>query len=202
METKKLIPAAIAGGKKLLRDDRAYMGLTAKQWQYAEARAHGMGILDAYLKAYAPSDKTPRNSLSLMACEIEANQKVQARIRSRLLELQGENTALPVINRDFVITGIASLAVAGQKESTRLKGYELLGKALGLFDRGPEQLEKPKTVNDVDEKLRQLLRATMANPAPVIDGEIIPDAAPDSAPDVAPDSPEILPNGEPVAEDE
>jgi hypothetical protein len=192
------MPVQIAGGQNVLRDDRAYLGLTPKQYAYCEARARGMGVTEAYKHAYQPKDTIPQNSLYVVACETEANIKVQARIRARLLELQGDTSGLPVIGRDFVITGIASLAIGGQKESTRLKGYELLGKALGLFDRGPETIEKPKTVNDVDEKLRQLLRATMANPGPVIDAELInpdlradapmgpdtrgPDAAPDDGP--------------------
>jgi hypothetical protein len=176
MSKTKLMPVTPLGGKTMLREDRAYMGLTAKQWAYAEARARGGSVSESYIAAYEPPETMGKHALWSTATQIEASQKVQARIRARLLELQGDNSALPVIGRDFVITGIASLAIAGEKESTRLKGYELLGKALGLFDRGPEQIEKPKTVNDVDAKLRELLRATMVNPGPVIDAEILPDS--------------------------
>lgn len=172
----KLTPATLDHASTRLREDRAYMGLTPRQWAFAEARARGRSVTEAYIEAYKPPETMSKNAIMAGASETEANLKVQARIRARLLELQGDNSALPVIGRDFVITGIAALAIAGEKETTRLKGYELLGKALGLFDRGPEQIEKPKTVNDVDAKLRELLRATMANPAPVIDAEILPDA--------------------------
>lgn len=182
MSENKLTAANPNLANQLLRDDRAYSGLTVKQWQYCEARAKGASVTEAYRMAYKPADSVPLNTVSTIASQTENNIKIQARIRARLLELQGDTSGLPVIGRDFVITGIASLAVSGQKESTRLRGYELLGKALGLFDRGPEQLEAPKTVNDIDARLRDLLKGALS-PGPVIDGELVTDEMPPLGPD-------------------
>lgn len=182
MSENKLTALNPAYAEPLLRDDRAYSGLTVKQWQYCEARAKGASVTEAYRLAYQPAETVPASTVQNIASQTENNLKIQARIRARLLELNGDTSGLPVIGREFVITGIASLAVSGQKETTRLRGYELLGKALGLFDRGPEQLEAPKTVNDIDARLRDLLRGALG-PGPVIDGELVPDDTPPLGPD-------------------
>lgn len=168
LDPEKLVPADPKVATGHLRDDRAYQGLTAQQWQYVEARVKGLSVTEAFREAYKPGELVPE-SIYRMATKVEGNAKVQQRLRSRLLELQGDASLIPKIDGDFVLTGIAQLAVAGTKESTRLRGYELLGKALGLFDKKPEAEPELKTVTDVDAELRKRLAAAL-NPA-VIDVE-------------------------------
>jgi hypothetical protein len=75
---------------------------------------------------------------------------------------------LPHIGKDFVITGIAALALNATKQSDQLRAYELLGKAVGLFKPEEKLVEQPKTIGDVDAQLRDRLKAALS---PVIDVE-------------------------------
>ena len=170
IDAEKLKPVALNGGTSMLRDDRAYEGLTHKQWHYVEARLTGLSVADAYRSIYEPGDVTPE-AIYRQAAQVESNAKVQQRLRKRLLEVAGASSLIP-IDEGFVLNGIAQLAVTGSKESTRLRGYELLGKALGLFDRKPEAEAELKTVTDVDAELRKRLSAALS--PPVIDGEVAP----------------------------
>jgi len=167
LDPEKLVPADPKGLSGNLRDDRAYEGLTAKQWHYVEARVKGLSVVEAYRSVYDTSGSSD-NVVYVNASVTEGNIKVQERLRKRLMEIAGQSTLIP-INDDFVLNGIAQLAVTGTKESTRLRGYELLGKALGLFDKKPEAEPELKTVTDVDAELRKRLAAAL-NPA-VIDVE-------------------------------
>jgi hypothetical protein len=106
--------------------------------------------------------------VSQLAAGIEANHRVQAKLRNLLLEMGGGTSLIPRIDEDFILTGIAQIAVGGEKETTRLRGYELLGKAIGLFDRSQaEATPQMKTVNDIDAELKRKLSSAL-NP-PVID---------------------------------
>jgi hypothetical protein len=187
MDVSRLTPVAPRGGA--LRDDRAYEGLTPQQWHYARYRAAGLSVTDAYVEAYQPRAEVSRMMVSQLAAGIEANHRVQAKLRNLLLEMGGGTSLIPKIDEDFVLTGIAQIAVGGEKETTRLRGYELLGKAIGLFDRSAtEATPQMKTVNDIDAELKRKLSSAL-NP-PVID------QAPD-APGAHPASPVEPPAVEP-----
>lgn len=163
----KLTPAAPRG--QVLRDDRAYEGLTPQQWHYARFRASGLSITEAYERAYEPDPDLPRLAVSHMAAGVEANPKVQAKLRRLLAEAHGDASLIPKIDEDFVLTGIAQIAVTSTKDSTRLRGYELLGKAIGLFDKAQDAPPPMKTVTDIDTELKKRLSAALA-PA-VVDQE-------------------------------
>lgn len=170
IDADKLKPVALNGGASMLRDDRAYMGLTAQQWNYVEARIKGLSVVEAYRSVYQPVGIKIESEYRT-ATQVESNPKVQERLRARLMEVAGASSLIP-IDEGFVLNGIAQLAVTGSKESTRLRGYELLGKALGLFDRKQDAEPELKTVNDVDAELRKRLSAALS--PPVIDGEVAP----------------------------
>jgi len=176
LDPEKLVPADPKGLSGNLRDDRAYEGLTAKQWHYVEARLKGLSVTEAYRQVYQPVNAAEA-TVWHNAVSVEGNPRVQERLRKRLLEVSGQSTLIP-INDDFVLNGIAQLAVAGTKESTRLRGYELLGKALGLFDKKPEAEPELKTVTDVDAELRKRLAAAL-NPAVIdVEPELLGPSAP------------------------
>lgn len=156
----KLTPAAPRG--QVLRDDRAYEGLTPKQWQYTNCRAAGLSVIEAYLQSYEPDPDLARERVSVMAAAVEGNAKVQARLRALLMERVGDTSLIPKIDEDFVLTGIAQIAVTSTKDSTRLRGYELLGKAIGLFDRAQDAPPPMKTVGDIDAELRKRLSTALA----------------------------------------
>lgn len=152
LPARKLMPAL---ERNVLRDDRAYQGLTAQQWQYVEARVNGLSVVDAYRSVYEPNGLAPESEHRI-ATSVEANVKVQQRLRARLLEVSSQSTLVP-LSADFVLNGIATIAVSSTKDAVRLKGYELLGKALGVFDKAEAAPPPMKTVNDIDEELRKRL---------------------------------------------
>ena len=154
------------GQVQVLRDDRAMRGLTVKQYEYVLQRLEGLGVTDAYTAAYEVGEGVARPTVTVMAAQVEANPKVQALLRERLMEREAVYEGLPVISRDFVLTGIAALAVSGDKESTRLKGYELLGKALGVFDRAPVESTEPRNVKDIDAQLAEKLKSFLGPDTP------------------------------------
>jgi hypothetical protein len=187
MDTSRLTPVAPRGGA--LRDDRAYEGLTPQQWHYARHRAAGLSVTDAYVEAYRPRPEVPRLSLGYMGAAVEANPKVQSKLRRLLFDSNGEASLIPKIDEAFILTGIAQIAITSEKDTTRLRGYELLGKAIGLFDRSAtEATPQMKSVNDIDAELKRKLSSAL-NP-PVID------QAPD-APGAHPASPVEPPAVEP-----
>jgi hypothetical protein len=165
----KLVPIGRGPLASGLREDRAYEGLTAKQWAYCEARGRaGMTVMDAYKHAYKGDVSTDERINYSSATATEANPRVQERIRKLLFERSGKQGDLPEIGKEFVITGIAALAINASKQSDQLRAYELLGKSLGLFQPETKQVDAPKTVNDVDAQLRERLKAALS---PVIDVE-------------------------------
>ena len=163
-----------------MRDDRAYEGLTPQQWHYARFRASGSSVTEAYERAYQPDETLARMTVHQMAAGVEANPKVQSKLRALLFEQHGDNSLIPKIDSDFVLTGIAQIAVTSSKDTTRLRGYELLGKAIGLFDTARNETPQIKTVTDIDAELKRRLSSAL-NP-PVLDQVDEPAPAPAPAP--------------------
>lgn len=164
--TNRLEPTSSGPLARELRRDRAFEGLTNKQLAYCEARMAGMGVVQAYIEAYKPSGS--QASIYSGAGAVEANSLIQARLRKMLMEKNGKASDLPVIDKDFVVTGIAALALNATKQGDQLRAYELLGKAVGLFKPEEKPVEQLKTVNDIDAQLRDRLKAALS---PVIDIE-------------------------------
>ena len=150
-----------------LRSD-AFEGLTHRQLAYCEARMAGHNMSQAYRAAYncaGSSDTT----VSRHAYEVEHNAKVQAKLRQLMAERQPNTSLLPPITKEFVVTGIATLAITAEKQAVQLRAWELLGKAVGLFDKDTtEQLPEASTSADIDAEIKRRLRAVLA---PVVEGD-------------------------------
>lgn len=160
-----LVPASDSL-KFRLKDD-AFQGLTFQQLAYCEARLAGYNMSQAYVVAYG--DKEGKANLARRAYEHEQNPKVQAKLRELIANKQ-QLTSLPAITKDFVLTGIATLAVSAEKQTVQLRAFELLGKSLGLFDREnyTDPGDKPlDSSTDVDAELKRMLKAVLA---PEIEG--------------------------------
>lgn len=158
---QSLRPSPGLSGDVTLRDDRAYKGLTPKQWAYCEARAGGMKITDAYRSVYGGEGEKPEK-LHYLASMVEAGPMVQARLRELLFDKAGQPSLVPQIGRDFVLTGIATEAVNAARPADRLRAYELLGKSLGLFTPEREVEAQPKSVEELDRQLRERLASALA----------------------------------------
>lgn len=137
---------------------RAFGGLTAKQYRYCEARAAGLTKLDAYRQAYQTeaNDHTIQN----MTAEIESNPAIPDTINQMVLARQPETSLVPQVTKDFVLQGIVAIATKDlAKDNVRLRAYELLGKAVGLFKDEAPAPAKPRTIEDIDRELRERLQS-------------------------------------------
>ena len=151
-----------------LREDRAFEGLTVKQLAYCEARMAGSNMSDAYREAYAIETTNP-DSVGRMAYAVESNVKIQAKLRQMLAERGPDTSLLPPITRDFVLNGIAVMAISSKKEPVQLRAWELLGKAIGLFaPNTAADAPEPTTSADIDAEIKRRLRGILA---PVVEGE-------------------------------
>lgn len=161
-----LVPASKDPSFRL--SDDAFQGLSALQFAYCQARMAGANMAQAYIAVYQPKEGSA-NTIGQRAYQVEHNPKVQAKLRE-LITGQVPATSLPAITKDFVLTGIATLAVSAEKQTTQLRAFELLGKSLGLFDREnyTDPGDKPlDSSTDVDAELKRMLKAVLA---PEIEG--------------------------------
>lgn len=96
--------------------------LTTKQRLFVEAYLVSSNATDAARKAgYKGNDVT----LGAVGAE---NLK-----KPRIAALIGERVEEAIITADEVLRGVKEIALNGEKDSDRLKGYELLGKHLILW---------------------------------------------------------------------
>lgn len=153
-----------------LRTDSAFEGLTVQQLTYCKARIAGLNMTQAYLEAFKrPAEDGP--AVYRSAWDMERNPKVVAKLRSMLLEQDEPTTLLPAITKDYVLNGIATLAASAEKQNVQLRAWELLGKAVGLFDRATpddDRDKEAKTTSDIDAEIRRRLAGVLA---PVVEGE-------------------------------
>ena len=141
-----------------LRADWAFQGLTNKQEDYCQARIGGLDIASAYRLAYEPAEPYAP-SVWQMAGDVEHSPKVTQRLKQLLDQRAADASLVPTIDRTFVLNGIAGLALHSDKDATRLRAYELLGKAdyINLFRETKIIEHKLRSIADVDVELRQRL---------------------------------------------
>ena len=100
------------------------MNLTVKQRMFvAEYLKDNNGTQAAIRAGYAA------NSAEVTACKLLRLAKIQEAINEHL-KYQEKRT---LVTADYVINGIKKIADNGERESDKLKAYELLGKHLKLF---------------------------------------------------------------------
>lgn len=137
---------------------KAFGGLTQKQYRYCEARAAGMTKIDAYRQAYQTDALD--HTIHGMAAEVESNPAIPETINRMALARKPETTLVPKVNKSFVLEGITQIAIKeSAKDNVRLRAYELLGKAVGLFKDETPPPDKPRTIEEIDAELRERLSA-------------------------------------------
>ena len=137
---------------------KAFGGLTQKQYRYCEARAAGMTKIDAYRHAYQTDALD--HTIHGMAAEVESNPAIPETINRMALARKPETTLVPKVNKNFVLEGITNIAIKETaKDNVRLRAYELLGKAVGLFKDEAPAPDKPRTIEEIDAELRARLSA-------------------------------------------
>jgi phage terminase small subunit len=120
--------------------------LTTKQRLFVEAYLANPNATEAARKAgYKGNDDT----LKQVGSENLAKPYIRALVEKRVQEA--------IITADEVLTGIKTIAINGERDADRLKGYELLGKHLKLFtDRSEITLD---VSNLTDEELEAVAKA-------------------------------------------
>ena len=146
-------------------------GLTAKQWRFVQAVFSGMAHTDAYRSVYDCTGMTVK-SVQSTANNLAQLPAVKRKLAAMRLEVESKAVLAPLVTREFVIQGITNLALHADKDSTKLRAFELLGKTVGvdLFRDVVVKETAERSVADIERELRDKL-ASLRN---VIDGTATP----------------------------
>jgi len=93
------------------------------------------------------------------AHELLQHPKVNAKLRELRVKAEANSTLAASLTKSFVLNGIMSIALEGDKDSTRLRAYELLGKTVGLdlFRTTVVTETRTRTPEEIDAELRERL---------------------------------------------
>ena len=88
------------------------------------------------------------------------NPLIVAKLDELRLKAEQQATLAPTLGRSFVLNGIMALALSSDKDSVKLRAYELLGKTAGidLFRDTVIHTKDERTIEDVDRELRAKLK--------------------------------------------
>jgi len=107
--------------------------LTPKQEMFIREYLIDLNATQAYIRA--GYNVKSEDVAAVNANRLLSNAKIQAEIQ-QAMDKRAEKTG---ITADFVLNGIKNIAVTGEKETDKLRAYELLGKHLKLFTEKIEE---------------------------------------------------------------
>lgn len=140
-------------------ESKAFGGLTPQQYAYCQLRAQGAAKLYAYREAFE-NDRSTDAVIQDAAWKLEANARISQTINRMVLADKPKTTLVPQVTKNFVLEGITNIALKETaKDNVRLRAYELLGKAVGLFKDEAPPPDKPRTIEEIDNELRERLSA-------------------------------------------
>ena len=150
----KLAPTQLAE----LDDTRAFQGLTTAQHRFVMLMFQGLSNVEAYRAVYDTSHMQ-ESSIYSAARDAAALPLVTAKLREMRQRLEAQSTLAPNLTRELILNGIQAIALAGDKDSTRLRAFELLGKTVGidLFRDTIVTEKRVRTVDDVERELKDRL---------------------------------------------
>ena len=107
--------------------------LTTAEETFIAELVKGKSQRQAYLIAYPKSAKWKEKTVDERACKLFNSDKIKTRYQELIKKTAEliENKCL--VSVEYVINGIKTIADNGEKETDKLKAYELLGKHLKLF---------------------------------------------------------------------
>ncbi len=100
------------------------MALNPKQQRFVEEYLVDLNATQAAIRA-GYSEKT--------AGVIGYENLKKPQIQSAIAAKQSERSAACGVTREWVISGLSSIANTSDKDSSRVRAYELLGKHIGMF---------------------------------------------------------------------
>jgi hypothetical protein len=153
-------------------------GMTSKMARFVDFSFSGMSDTEAYRQAYDTAHMT-ESSIYSAARDVAKNPLVTAKLRQLQDARDAKSTLLAFLNREYVLEGIMKIANTGDKDSVRLRAFELLGKTVGLdLFRETTRVERvDRTPADVDRELKERLQAMMLT----IEGDAHPVEMPGAA---------------------
>lgn len=144
-----------------------FLGLTASMDRYCRARFAGANPSEAYRQAYN-CERSSAATVANNASDLEADPRIVSRVQQMVERRDTLSSLAPRVTKEFVLNGVVDLALNADKDSTRLRAFELLGKSVGidLFRETHVTEKRDRTVEEVDAALREHL----ASLAPMIEG--------------------------------
>lgn len=141
-----------------LNESDAFQGLTSKQYRFVTLSFSGLSDADAYRGSYDCSG-LDLVTIRQKAWVVAHLPYVEAKLKELRLRADRQATLAPTLDRAFVVNGIADIALAGDKDSTRLRAFELLGKtkALNIFTADSDAPKKERTLAELDDDLRKAI---------------------------------------------
>ena len=119
------------------------MKLTTKQETFINEYCIDQNGTQAYIRS---GYKVCENTAKVNASRLLTNVNIKGRIDDILKERALNNG----ITAEFVLNGIKAIAMGGERESDKIKAYELLGKHLKLFT---DKIESDNTNHNIEIKL-------------------------------------------------
>lgn len=157
----------------VLDESDALQGLTSQQFHFALYSFMGDNDAEAYRKAYGYQDSVPGSdpALGQRAHVVANNPKVQAKLLELRAKQEVSASLVPLLSKSFVLNGVMQLALKADKDSTRLRAYELLGKTVGidLFRETHVHEKRERTIEEIDAELKERLKAL----APMLEGKAV-----------------------------
>ena len=93
----------------------------------------GKSQRQAYLIAYPKSEKWKEKSFDERACNLFNSVKIKSRYQEVIKKTAERIENKCLVDVEYVINGIKAIADTGEKETDKLRAYELLGKHLKMF---------------------------------------------------------------------
>ena len=154
-----------------LDPDRNFEGLTPRQWRFVQEVFAGASNVEAYRRTY-DCEGQAQSTINGNAATVAHHPLVVAKLKAMRLEVEAKVTLAPLVTREFVIQGITNLALHADKDSTKLRAFELLGKTVGvdLFRDVVVKETAERSVADIERELRDKLASLRT----VIDGTATP----------------------------
>lgn len=136
----------------------AFEGLNSQQQLFATHVFSGMTYIEAYQAAgYGSSGDIQR--MRTRAAQLANEPAIQAKLRALREERDAKATLAPLLTRDFVVTGIMSMATSAKSEAVKLRALQLLGQtaAIDLFRPSSEPAKRSRTTDEIDAELKRRL---------------------------------------------
>lgn len=109
--------------------------LTNSQQNFVEEISQGEKLSCAYRNSYKASQMLSKTVWEA-ASRLSKNPKVVARLDELKAEKEAEEGMLRLSYGDLVINELQSIALNSKSGRVRIKALELLGKTVGLFQKG------------------------------------------------------------------